>query len=157
MALKATPETGELRLTATVPFVDKATPRTRATRVSRVDEDHGHPCPCGFVHDELTQLPEAPTVLLVALAFANRHPAADVGQLFQHQCSLRVFGIRDQLFRDCMIHPAAKAPFLPAQLFQPAFGGFRASTLVGLAGCGTALAHGFNRLACRGMGIRVHG
>jgi hypothetical protein len=35
-----------------------------------------------FVDDLLPQLPKAPTVLLVALAFAHRHPASDVGQLF---------------------------------------------------------------------------
>lgn len=143
-----TPQTGEFRLTATILFVYKATPRTRATGVPRVDEHHGHPCPLGFVHDELPQLPKAPTVLLVALALANRHPAANVRQIFQHKRSLRVFGIGNKAFRDPMIGPTTKAGFRSTELLQPLFGRFCAGGLIRLSMGGTALAHLLHLLAC---------
>ena len=96
MGVVPTPETGELRLTATIPFIHKATTATGAAGVPWVRKDHRNAQAFGFVRDKRSQLAEAPTALLVALAFVNRHPAADVGQVFQHQCGFRVFGIRNK-------------------------------------------------------------
>ena len=92
-----TPETGELRLTATIPFIDIATATTRPARVAWVHKHDRHAQTLCFVRDKLPQLSEAPTVVLAALAFANRHPASDVGQVFQPQGGLRVFGIGNKL------------------------------------------------------------
>ena len=89
MALEATPETGELGLTATIPLIDKATVATGPAGVPWVHEHDRNACPLSLVVDERSQLPEAPTRVLVALAFANRRPATDVRQLFQHKRGFR--------------------------------------------------------------------
>src|SRR5467141_2940824 len=112
MAGVATPNTGELGLSMAVAFVHKATMGAGPARMTRINQHQGNTQALGFVDEKLPQLPEAPTVLLIALAFANRHPVAYPGQLFQGQRGLRVFGMRHKLFRDRMVHIPAKPRFL---------------------------------------------
>jgi hypothetical protein len=91
MDLMPTPKTGELRLRAAIPFIDKATLGTGATTVPGVHKDHRDTRPLGLVADKRPQLAEAPRGRLVALAFANRHPVADVRQIFEHKRGFCVF------------------------------------------------------------------
>jgi hypothetical protein len=114
-------------------------------------------CPLSLVVDERSQLPEAPTRVLVAFAFANRRPATDVRQLFQHKRGLRVFGICHKLFRDPMIHPPAKLGLHPRQLLQSAFGGLGAGGLIGLAMSYAPLTCTLHLCPSARMVIGVHG
>ena len=139
-----TPDAGELHLTAAIPFLDKATLRAGPAGVPRINGHHRHARSLRLVADKRPQLSEAPTVVLAALAFANRHPASDVGQVFQPQSGCRVFGVRNKMLRDRMVDPPAKARFLSGHALQPTRGGFRASGLIGLFRSGTALADHFN-------------
>src|SRR5262249_26575136 len=150
-------EAGELSLTATIPFVHIATAIARPTGVARI---HKHQCdtsPLRLVDQELSQLSETPIMLLAALPSSNRYPVADVGQIFQHQRGLRVFGIRHKLLRDCMVHPALKPGLLPGELLQTPLRTLGPGGLVGLAVGGTALADDLNRLSRVAVPIRIHG
>src|SRR5438046_1438712 len=131
VGLVSTPETGELRLTPAVTFIDMATRRTGPAGIARIDEQHGDAYTLRLVVDKRLQLAEAPTRMPVALTFANRRPTADVGQFFQYQRSLRVFGMGHKPFRDRMIHAATEAGFLPGQLFEPTLRRFRVGCLIG--------------------------
>src|SRR5205823_14085158 len=139
-----TPDTGEFRLTAAIPFIDEATLRARSTGVPGVHVYHRNARALRLVADKRSQLAEAPTVVLAALAFANRHPASDVGQVFQPQRGLRVFGIGNKLVCNCMVDPSTKARFFPSYTLQATLRGFRPGSLIGLFGPYTALAHHFN-------------
>jgi hypothetical protein len=154
MERMSAPETGELVLTPSIPFIDIATPRAGPAGVAWVHEHNRNPCLLGFIPDKRPQLPEAPTGMLVALAFANRYPAANVRQLFEHQRGLRVFGIRHKLFRNAIIGPPPKAAFPSCQLFQPTLGRFRARRLIGLAMGHTPLANTFYLCPRGRMAIR---
>jgi len=98
VALEATPETQELGLRTSVAFLDKATAAARPAGVAWVHEHDRHAQALRLIADERSQLPEASTRVLVALAFANRHPVAYPRQVFEGQRGLRVFGVRDKLF-----------------------------------------------------------
>src|SRR2546426_2510128 len=153
----ATPETGELGLTATIPFIDIATAPTLPATVPWVYKDHWDTSTMRLIDDKLSQLPKAPSTMLVALAFANRRPVADARQVFQGKRSLRVFGMGDKLCRDVVVHPPAKTRLLSRHLSQTAFGLFRTPRLEGLAVGLTALSDRFNGITRVGMGVRIHG
>ena len=88
------------------------------TTVAWIDKQQQYACPLGFVDQELSQLSEAPVMLLAALPLANRHPVANVRQLFEHKRGFRVFGIRHKALRERVIDRALKACFVPAIFFK---------------------------------------
>ncbi len=96
MALVTTAETGELGLTATIPFVHKATTGTGPTGVVRVDQHQWDTCSLRFVVQEVSQLPKAPVILLRPLPLTNRHPVAYTGQVFEDQNLGKPVGPVDQ-------------------------------------------------------------
>ena len=157
MGRMPTPDAKELRLTAPIAFVHKATPATCPAAVAWVHEDHRDTGLLCFVADKLPQLVEAPSVMPVALAFANRHPVANVRQVFQHKRGFRVFGTGHKLFRDHMIYVTTKARFIARHLFESPLGTPGVCRLIGLPSTTTALADDFNRGSCVGFAVRVRG
>lgn len=140
----ATSDAGEFGLRATVLFRHKATATTLPAAVAWIDKHHGDTRKLGFVRHELSQLTEAPIVLSRSLPFANRHPGANVRQIFEHDRGLRVFGKLNKLFGDAMVDAALKTRLLTRHLFESALGTFGASRLVGLACRMATFANGFN-------------
>src|SRR5262245_64957053 len=86
MRRMSTTYAGEFSLTATVPFIDMPTLCARATGMLGINKDHGNTQSLRLVGNERRQLPKAPTLMLVALAFVNRYPLADHRHLFKYQC-----------------------------------------------------------------------
>jgi hypothetical protein len=95
----------------------------------------------------------AAAVVPAALAFANRHPASDMDQVFQPQRGLRVFGMRNKLLCNRMVNPPPKAGFLPGHLLQATPSRFRAGGLIDLCSSRTALAYRFDLCARIAMTI----
>ena len=117
---------------ASIPFVHQPTAATGAATLPGIDQDQRHPGALRFVGETVAQVTEAPIVLPMALALANRHPVADPGQVFQDHRGLRVFGILDEAFRQTVIGPALKARLAASQFLQTPFGTLCASRLIGL-------------------------
>lgn len=155
MGCMPTPKTEELGLTPTIAFVHKAAATTRPAAVPWVHQDNGDARSLCLVAHKLSQLIEAPGMMLVALAFANRHPVAYPGQVFHGQRGLRVFGMRHKPFRDRMVDGTAEPGFVPGHLFEASFRAFRPRRLVGLSGTPTALSDDFHRCPCVAVPVRV--
>src|SRR5262245_4960975 len=94
MGFMSTPQTGAFRLRTAVPFVRKTTAVARSATVAWIHEQQWYPCTLRFIDEACPQLPNTPVMLLVALRLANRAPAANVCQIFQHKRGFRVFRIR---------------------------------------------------------------
>jgi hypothetical protein len=87
---------GEVGLSPAIVLISKATTRAGLRGVSWVDDKDGHAGLLGLVGEKLPNLTETPIRLPLPrpLPRANREPAPDVGQVFQHQDGLRVFAYR---------------------------------------------------------------
>ena len=96
-------------------FREKATARTGSAAIARVHEAARDTCALRLIHDKGSQLPKAPTLMLVALAFANRRPVPDARQVFQGKGGLRVFSSRHKLFRNDVIYRTPKPGFSPGK------------------------------------------
>lgn len=155
MGCVPTAETGELGLRATVPFIDIPAAATGPAGIPGINKHQRNAKPLGFVGDKLPQLPEAPRMMLIALAFANRGPAANVRQVFQGQRSLRVFSMRDKFFSNRMVDGSSEPGFVPGHLLESPLGAPCSRGLVGLARRHTALAHHFYRGACVAIPGRI--
>ena len=155
MTRVATPETGELSLTAAIAFIGIATATTCTAAVLWVDKDHRDTSALRLVDNKLSQLPKAPPTLLVALAFANRRPVTYARQVFQGKRGLRVFGMGDKLCGNVVIHPPAKTRLLPGHLSQTAFGLFRPPRLESLAVGVAPLSDRFDVVTRIGMCVRI--
>src|SRR4029434_4086009 len=101
-----------------------------------------------FVAEKLSQLSEAPIMLLRPLPFENRHPVTYPRQVFQGQRGLRVFGILDEACGQTVIRPALKARLASGHLLQAPFGTPGANRLVGLASGMVALSDALYGIAC---------
>jgi hypothetical protein len=157
VALEATAYAGELGLTATIPLIDVPTSRTGLTRVAGIYKDDGYTSLWRFVGQKRTQLSKTPVVVLGPLAFADRHPAAHVRQVFQHKRRLRVFRPLDQRFCDTMVDPALKLRLASCHGFEPTFRPFGPRALKGLAVGHGSLAHDFNIVTRVPVAVRVGG
>src|SRR5690349_5982913 len=109
----ATAQTGEFGLRTAVAFIDMATTRACTAGIAGIDKTARYTGPLRFVHNKVRQLPKAPTLVLIALAFANRGPIANALQLFQGKGSLRVLRTRNKVFGNAVVHPSAKTGFFP--------------------------------------------
>ena len=144
-------------MTATIPFVHIATAIARPTGVARI---HKHQCdtsPLRLVDQELSQLSETPIMLLAALLGSNRHPIANPCQVFQSNRGLRVFGMRDKLLGNSVVHVALKPGLFTCQFFQTTFRTLDMSSLVSLAMSHASLTYDLNRVASIMVPIRVRG
>src|SRR5262245_57672650 len=109
MGGEATAQTGECGLRPAVAFIDIATSGAGTTCVPWVYETARDTCALGFVDNKVRQLPEAPTLVLVALTLSYRRPVANARQIFQGQSGFRVLSTRNKGFRNAVVDPTAKA------------------------------------------------
>src|SRR5215813_4774304 len=141
VALEATAYAGEDGLRTAVTFIDMSTARTGFTTVARIDKHHRHASLLCLVADKRPQLSKSPVVLLGPLAFANRHPATNVRQLFEHKRGVRVFRLLDQLLCNTMVDPALKLALDAGHGLESTFRTFGSRALKGLTVGHRSLAH----------------
>ena len=77
-----------------------------------------HPAQLRFIGEKGTQLGEGPAMECCALRPASRYPRANVRQILQRNRPLCAFGLRNNPFREGMVHPGGKAVLLSRQLVQ---------------------------------------
>ncbi len=155
MGMLATPKAGALCWTAPIPFLDKATVRARAAGVARITHHQRHASAKRFIGDKSPQWGKAPSGMPVALACANRQPAAHVRQLFQHQGSFRVFGLRNKSWGNTVVHTTTKPRCCPGHLRESPLGRFRAGGLVRVPGCPAPAPDTFDIGPCVAVAVRV--
>jgi len=85
-------------------------------RIVRVDVDHWNSSDRCLVLDELPELIESPAMLFASLSLRNRHPLPDTLKIFEGDHGRGVFGFRNQLFGDAVVHVSTK-PSLPTREF----------------------------------------
>jgi len=142
-------------LTSTIPLFSKSTMRASLTRVPGINQHPRDTRLSRFIDHELPQLPKAPITMLRPLPLMNRDPAPDVGQILQHQNSLRVFGVLDETLGQAMVDPALKPLLLPSHLLQAPFGALGTSGLIGIPRRLSALSRAFDGLTGFRMAVAI--
>jgi hypothetical protein len=155
MQRMATFEAGEVGSSPAIVLISKATTRAGLRGVPGVDNKDGHAGLLSLVGEKLPQLTETPIRLPRPLPRANREPAPDVGQVFQYQDGLRVFGVSDEAFGQGVIHPALTPRLPPSHLLQAPLRTLRPSGLIGVAGRLPALARAFNGVTGAHMAVGI--
>lgn len=150
-------DAGELGLTLSIALVHIATARAGTATVAWVYPDTRHASPLCLVDNTVRQMPKTPIVLPVALPNSNRRPVAYPGQVFQDQRGFRVFGFRNNSFRNTVIHPPLKPPLHPCQGLQSPLGLLAPPGLKGLAMRHRTLTDPFNLRPTVGLAFRVGG
>ena len=107
---------------ATVGFRDMAALATRLAGIARIDEQDLHASQPRLVLDEHPKLSEAPIGMPCPLALANRDPAANVLQVFEHKYGLRAFGHANKTGRNVVVHQTLKTRLATGELTQAALG-----------------------------------
>lgn len=126
--------TEELGLTATIGLLDMSTPEAPLRRVAWIDMFHFYAVQLCLVADKVSQLSKCPVAMLGAFFFAmNPCPLTNVGEVFQPDRALRVFGLQNQSLRNTVIHVALEAALFSRQAFQVALGRLCAPLLQALA------------------------
>ena len=130
-----------------------AASRAGARRVARVNRNHFHAREGGFVFEKAPQLSESPIRVLGRLRFLNRSPLANMRTFFDRNRPIRVFSLRDKLFRDTMVHIALIAALPAAKFLEPTLCGARADALQDVAAILKPLAVAFN--LCTSIALTV--
>lgn len=138
-----------------IAFVDTATSGAGATRVARIDRDHGDACPPCLVLDEGAQLMKGPTVQDRSLAAASSCPQANALEVFKSNPACGVFGGLYDLLADDVVHVRGEAALLAGEALETALG--RAGLLLLEFGAEPPLAkaHTFDGLALMERAVAV--
>lgn len=138
----------------TISFIGEAAARAGAAGVARVNRQHGHAVPLGFVFKKSSELVKRPITMLGSLRFSNRYPVSDTRQIFDGQSAACAFSVKNQVFTDAVVYIALVAGLSARQLFKFALGGFCAFALQTL----TAIRHfaplAFNLCAGHYLSVR---
>jgi hypothetical protein len=112
-------EATEMGLIGPVALITKATDRTCAGGIARVDIDHTHPCTLRLVADKRSELPKRPGMAHPSLLASNRDSFSNPFQVFECECLTLTGGLLHQRLADAVIHILLKAVFAPRVLAQP--------------------------------------
>jgi len=91
-------------------------------RIGRVDIDHWNSSDRCLVLDELPELIESPAMLFASLSLRNRHPLPDTLKIFEGDHGRGVFGFRNQLFGDAVVHVPTKPGLSTREFLEMTFG-----------------------------------
>jgi hypothetical protein len=97
--------------------------RTRSGSVTRIDEYHRYSDDLGFVFDEGSEKVEVPSMQVATLSLVNRYPRSYALEIFEGDRSLGVFGFRNQLLGNAVVHILRESGHPTRKLLQMAFCG----------------------------------
>ncbi len=143
---EATRYADERSLGFAVLFRAVAALRAGARGISGVNEVDRHTTQLSFVGDKRPKLRECPRVECCALRPSSLHPRANVPEIFQHNRSLRAFGLRNNPFGQTVVDVFGKAALLTGQLPQAATATECAELLQLVPEPPVAVAHVLDRL-----------
>lgn len=134
----------------------RTTLMTGSRGVGGIDRHHGHTSVLRLVHHELPELVEGPTVVAVALGFADPGALPNAGQVFESNLSSCGACRLDNLTANDMVE-RSHMPSLPTrQAFQGAFGALRPFGLEGTADCGVVGTQPHDGGGFVGSSIGIH-
>ena len=105
------------------------TPMAGLRGISRINQDDRHASRLRLVRHELPQLVKRPTVVMVALSFADFRALSDAIQVLQGNLSLCGCCGRDELLTDPVVDRSHVTCLSAGEPFQKPFGFFRAFAL----------------------------
>src|SRR5712691_725757 len=105
------------------------TPMAGLRGISRINQDDRHASRLRLVRHELPQLVKRPTVVMVALSFADFRALSDAIQILQGNLSLCGCCGRDELLTDPVVDRSHVTCLSAGEPFQKPFGFFRAFAL----------------------------
>ena len=97
--------------------------------IGRIDQHDRDARSLRLVGHKLPQLIERPTVVVVALRFADFRPLPDAFEVFEGNLTLGSLSLLDKLFTDRVVNRAHMTCLFAGQPFQKPFGFFRAFAL----------------------------
>lgn len=141
----------------TVAFINTTTYRTKPGRITRVYRHDQNPGAFRFVDNLLTQVIEAPRVMLSPVSLSNRYPVPDTLQIFQGNTSTGVFGLFNNPLADDVVNVICHSAFFAAALFEQPFSRFSTLALQFLSQLGVTAAKVIQMVAGVGVAIRISG
>ena len=111
-----------------------------------------------FVDQKILKLCKSPIAMLCAVIPAsNRSPRTDVGQVFNLDRAIRVFGLENQPLRNKVVGIFLETRLLICHLLQVAFSRLTATLLQRFTQLGIAFAGVFNTITTENIAITGHG
>ncbi len=96
--------------------------RTFLASIGRIDEHYRHASQGCLVVNKLSELMEAPIMLLASLRSLNRASFSYALKVFQGNQRRSVFGLRNQLFGDAMVCVSVESSLFARKLLKMSFG-----------------------------------
>lgn len=138
-------------------LIDTTTYGASSGSVARVYSSNQHTGLFCLVDNLLTQVIEAPRVMLSPVSLSNRYPVTDSLQIFKGYPASGVFSLFNNPLADDVVNVICHSTFFAPPFFEQPFGRFSSFALEFLSQFGVALTEVIQVIASISVAIRISG